>query len=253
MVLGEGLGGIKEMSLDLVGSAFAEAGVAAVAFDYPNFGDSEGPRRQLVDPAAQIEAYRGAVAFALASEVVSSHRIALWGASFGGGHVLRVASLRGCHAACAVAVVPFVGVPIVRTALGSVRPSALRRALQSTIPIVGPTGGTAALMNSDEGYEALVNTMAVRAPRWRNEIDSGSMSRVLRYRPLPSGARPSIPTRVIVATDDIVNPPGRVRESVQGADLVEISGRHFDIYGSTFEPMMAASIAWIRHHTAEVS
>jgi hypothetical protein len=42
VILAHGLGGLKEWTIPEVAAALNEAGIAALAFDYRNFGDSEG-------------------------------------------------------------------------------------------------------------------------------------------------------------------------------------------------------------------
>jgi pimeloyl-ACP methyl ester carboxylesterase len=71
---------------------FAEAGYAALIFDYRYFGESEGEPRQLVDIKQQREDIRAAVDFVRHQPTVDRKRAALWGTSLGGGHVFYVAA-----------------------------------------------------------------------------------------------------------------------------------------------------------------
>lgn len=249
VIMGEGLGGIKEMSLAQVGSAFAASGFAVIAFDYLNFGESDGGPRQLVDPEEQVRTYRAAVRYAERCPEIDDRCIALWGASFAGGHVLRLASTTDVQSlACAVAVVPFVGISGAMLMRQMLRPQVWRTMVKDTIPLVSASAREPALMQSADGYEFLVSTMAARVPQWRNEIRTESMSKISRYRPVSLGTPVNIPTRVIVATDDAVNPADRIRAVVTGASFLEIPGRHFDIYGSSLNAMLDASIDWFRRY-----
>ena len=65
-------------------------GIAALVFDYRNFGDSDGEPRQHLDPWEQIEDYRNALSFAETLKEVQQDRIGIWGISYSGGHVLVV-------------------------------------------------------------------------------------------------------------------------------------------------------------------
>jgi len=80
------------MRLDAYAEAFAGAGYHALVFDYRHFGDSEGDPRLILDIKKQHQDWRAAIRFAKGLPVVDSHRIALWGTSFSGGHVLEIAA-----------------------------------------------------------------------------------------------------------------------------------------------------------------
>src|SRR5512141_2922111 len=72
---------------------FADAGMAAFGFDYRNFGESDGSPRQLVDPRRHVQDWRAALAHVRSMKGVANGRIALWGTSFAGGHVIVTAAL----------------------------------------------------------------------------------------------------------------------------------------------------------------
>lgn len=71
---------------------FADAGLTVLTFDYRNFGASGGQPRQLVDIAGQQADWHAAIRFARSRDDIDPDRIALWGSSLGGGHVLTVAA-----------------------------------------------------------------------------------------------------------------------------------------------------------------
>src|SRR5258705_7440449 len=83
---------VKELVLPEYARASADAGVAVLAFDYRNFGESDGEPRQHIDPWAQIEDYKNALSYLETREEIVRHRLGVWGISYSGGHVLIVAA-----------------------------------------------------------------------------------------------------------------------------------------------------------------
>ncbi|MEU4343213.1 alpha/beta fold hydrolase [Nocardia sp. NPDC023852] len=106
VVMGHGLGANREMGLDRYARRFAAAGIAVLVFDYRHFGASQGTPRQVVNIARQRADWHAAIAFARTLRGIDATRIALWGTSFGGGHVLSVAP-DDAYIAAVVAQVPF--------------------------------------------------------------------------------------------------------------------------------------------------
>ncbi len=93
VVLAHRLGGTRHMRLDSYARRFAAAGMAALVFDYRGFGDSDGTPRQIVDVRAQLDDWHAALSFARTGlSGVDTSRIAIWGTSFGGGHVLQISA-----------------------------------------------------------------------------------------------------------------------------------------------------------------
>ncbi|MBX6754380.1 MAG: alpha/beta fold hydrolase [Thermorudis peleae] len=91
VVLCTGIQGVKSLGMLLLGQALAEAGIAALAFDYRGFGASEGPRGWL-DPHLQVRDIRAAIAWLAGDARVDSRWLGLVGMSFGGGHALVAAA-----------------------------------------------------------------------------------------------------------------------------------------------------------------
>ncbi|UGT44107.1 alpha/beta hydrolase [Nocardia yamanashiensis] len=110
VIMGHGLGAVREMRLDAFAQRFAEAGWWVLVFDYRHLGASGGMPRQLLDIGRQRADWHAALAFARTLPDVDVERIALWGSSFGGGHVLQVAS-EDTGIAAVVAQCPFTDGP----------------------------------------------------------------------------------------------------------------------------------------------
>src|SRR3712207_6570143 len=106
VVMAHGFAGTRRDRIDAYAERFAQAGLAALLFDYRSFGESGGEPRQVLDIGAQHDDYRAAVAFARAHEEIDPARIALWGTSFSGGRVVALAA-RDPSIAAVVAQIPF--------------------------------------------------------------------------------------------------------------------------------------------------
>lgn len=84
------------MGLDAVGEAFVgNLKLAVLIFDNRGFGASDAapgqPRLEII-PADQISDFSDAITYAQSLPEVDPKKIAIWGSSYAGGHVLAVAA-----------------------------------------------------------------------------------------------------------------------------------------------------------------
>lgn len=93
VILGHGLGGLKEWTIPEVAEAFVNVRIAGMWFDYRNFGDSEGLPREEVSHYGRLEDWKSAIGYVSSLPEVDPDRIGLWGTSLGGRDVLAVASI----------------------------------------------------------------------------------------------------------------------------------------------------------------
>ena len=107
VILAHGLGGLKEWTIPEVADALAGAGIAAMAFDYRNFGDSDGLPREEVDHYGRIEDWQSAISYATTLSGIDRERIGIWGTSLGGRDVLAVAAIDR-RLRCVVSQVPLI-------------------------------------------------------------------------------------------------------------------------------------------------
>ena len=84
---------VKELAQPRFAQAFAAAGLAALIFDYRNFGESTGEPRQHSEPWEQIRDYRNAISYAERHPDIDAARIGAWGISYSGGHVLILGAI----------------------------------------------------------------------------------------------------------------------------------------------------------------
>ena len=261
VVLAHGFGGLKEARLAPYAERFAAAAHAALVFDYRHFGESDGTPRQLLDVGRQHEDWRSAVEYARALDGVDAGRIALWGSSYSGGHVIVTAAADE-RIAAAIAQVPHTdGIATLRAAgpanMARLTAAGIRDQAGALlgrdpylIPIVGPPGSLAGMNSPDAepGYSALYPEGFV----WRNEFAARAALRVGTYSPLRKAADVACPLLVQVAVDDVVTPPEPARKAAERAphgELREYPGGHFDVYvGDAFEVIVSDQLDFLRRH-----
>lgn len=263
IVMAHGFSAVKEMRLDRFAAAFAEAGFAALAFDYRGFGDSDGLPRQDVDPHAQITDYRNALSYARTLSEVARERVGVWGTSYSGGHVLVVGALDR-RVKAVVAQVPLIDAwDALAEMLGvEARDAMVAQLIDERervyaggepflLPVVSPEGGPAAL----PGNEAWEWFQAVRplAPKWRNEITLLSLQRMLEYSPLRFVDRIAPTPLLLVAAERDFLPIDTVLRAYERAGnpkrLVRIAAGHFAPYEEPhFGNAVNEATGWFRMH-----
>jgi fermentation-respiration switch protein FrsA (DUF1100 family) len=265
VVMAQGLDGAGTAQLDAFARRFADAGIAAMVFDYRHFGDSEGEPRRLVDLRRQLDDWRAAINFARMLSGIDPARIALWGTGLSAGHVATIAS-EDPDLAAVVSQVPYMdGLSALRAAglrtglriaLADLRDQA-RRLLgraPSRIPLVGPPGSLAAMTAPDAaaGYRALSGEGGAR-----NEATARGLLRVAAYRPIVKATSIESPWLVCVCDGDAITPPRPAVRAAARAPRGEIrhyEGGHFDIYLSpTFELAVADQVDFLRRHLVNSS
>ncbi len=261
VILGHGLGATREMGLAPYAKRFAAEGIAALAFTYRHFGDSGGLPRQLLDIRRQLTDWASALRYARSLPGIDPDRVAIWGSSFGGGHVIETAARDG-RVAAVVSQCPFTDGPAsIRTASPralamstalALRDEAarLRGAPPVRVPLVGPPGSAALMTAADAepGFRALIPPDL--------EFDDSVAARILlhvpRYRPGRAAARVTSPILFCVCERDSVAPAAttlRYAEQAPRAEIRRYPVGHFDIYsGNAFELVVADQTDFLARH-----
>jgi fermentation-respiration switch protein FrsA (DUF1100 family) len=261
VVLGHGIGVLKEGRLDAYAERFNAAGYAALAFDYRHLGGSGGQPRQLVDIGRQHADWRAAVTFARGVDGIDPDRIAAWGSSLSGGHVIHLAAEDG-RLAAAIAQVPHTdGIATLRqielrrilglTALGLIdQARSLLGRSPRYVPTVGPPGSISAMTGDDaqHGYAAIYP----EGSEWPNELAARIVLRIALYSPGRESANARCPILFQVGTDDHITPPAAALKAAERApygELITYPIRHFDIYrGEPFERAVADQLEFLSRH-----
>jgi len=262
IVMAHGFGATRDAGLLPFAERFAAAGADVLVFDYRGFGTSEGTPRQDVNHLRHREDYHAAIAAARSRDGVDPARIAVWGSSYSGGHVIVVAAQdpRVCAVISQGAAMDGLAALFgVREASGNGKTAALtaaglrdavrgliRRAPQF-VPIVGPEGSAAVISapGAEDGYQVIMG------PTFRNEMCARGILRIALNRPVRHAAKVTCPAFVVIAEHDNIAPVTSVHEVVKilgdRAESLSFDCGHFDIYvGEIFATSVARQVEFLR-------
>jgi dienelactone hydrolase len=261
VVMAHGFSAVREARLDAYAERFAQAGMAALVFDYRHFGASGGEPRQLLDIRRQLDDYRAAIAFARGLDGIDPERVAAWGTSFSGGHVQAIAA-EDHRLAAVVAQVPYadglVNLPhlgkrlLLRLTAEGLRDQAgaLLGRSPRTVPAVGPPGSVAVMTQPDaeSGFRAITPPGST----WRNEVAARIALHGGTYRPGTKSKRIRCPILYCIADHDSVTPIAPALKAAAAAPRSEVKrypAGHFDPYvGDLFELVVADQIEFLTRH-----
>lgn len=266
VVMAHGFGGTKDSGLAPFARAFAAAGLDVLAFDFRCFGSSEGTPRQRVRVREQVADYRAALTAAAELPGVDPKRLVPWGVSMSGGHVLSVAGehdVPGTGIAAVISLTPLVHGPaaVVHAMRHGGPASALRGTLTAArgvvsalrgrpalMPLVGRPGAAAAL--ALDGY--LESYRALAGPTWRNEVDTGVIAELFRYRPARAAATVTAPLLVQIADFDRAAPPYPAAKAAFAAraEVRHYPCDHFDVWPGRefFATAVEHQVGFLRRH-----
>ena len=262
VVMAHGFGGQREMRLPDFAERFASGGLAALVFDYRCFGDSDGEPRNLIDPRRHLEDWHAAIEHARALPQVDAGRLALWGTSFSGGHVLALGS-RVSGISAIVSQVPFVGIDrrgasmppgkMARALFSGLRDlaRAARGASPYYVPIAGPPE-VFAFLNTPDAMDAFQD-LVPPGSTWQNRAPARVLFQMFRYRPLRDAAKIEAPVLMVAAEDDSLIPVASVEAAskrVSDCELIILPRTgHFEPYtGEVFERVAEREAEFLCKH-----
>ncbi|KAF8151266.1 alpha/beta-hydrolase [Mycena galopus ATCC 62051] len=263
IVMANGLGCNKLLGLAAYAEEFCAAGYACLVFDYRRWGASDGTRRNSVYVSEQQDDYRTVIKYARQQPQYDPHRIVVWGFSFAGGHILTLASDPVLNVAASMAQNPYCGrsfLPfqfnrryITLFTLGILDLLADFLHLPPVyIPTVGPPGTIASLSapGAVEGFDSVAKDPS----DFPNQIAASIFFRApLHHRPRDALHLIHRPILLTAAKADRICPPAPVVETsriVPTAELVQVSGDHFDIFkgNADWEQAIATQLAFLRKY-----
>lgn len=263
VVLAHGFSGTMDWIVPDFARHFAAGGIAALIFDYRYLGASDGQPRQLISTSRQRADLRNAVDFARSCEGVDEHRIALWGTSLGGSHVLDLAAKDPSITAVVVNVPaidlyrgirgrakrPGLDMSPVKIAvattrlLGAAARDAVAGVLRRPPHYIGVYGKPGRAVFSDPSLAGLFRTLEQNSPTWRNRVTPRFLFTAPRYR---RGvlARISAPLLVTLARDDEVMSSDYTRRKVAEVphyEICEYPVSHFEMYHGEVQQEVATA------------
>ncbi|KAJ6543633.1 alpha/beta-hydrolase [Mycena vulgaris] len=263
IVMGHGLGCNKLLGLAAYAEEFSAAGYACLVFDYRRWGASDGTRRNSVYVSEQQDDYRTVVKYARQQPQYDPQRVIVWGFSFAGGHILTLASEPALNVAASIALNPYCGRPFPKFqftrryltffTLGLLDFLADFLHLPPVyIPTVAPSGRLAAL--GAPGAEAGFRSVTQAPSDFPNQITASIFFRApLQHKPRAALSLIRRPLLLIAAAGDRICPAAPVVHTstvVPTAELVEVTGDHFDIFNGNvdWERAVEAQLAFLRKH-----
>ena len=270
IIMAGGTGVTKEPASDPFAPHFHSAGFSVLAFDFRRLGESGGDPRQVVKVEDQLDDYRAAIAFAATLPEVDPARIAIWGFSLAGGHVLRIAAGEPGLAA-AIAQAPLADGPaIAANAMRAMTPRAAsrlhlraagdllaRRLLRRSpvlIPLAGTRGTVASITTPDgqRGGQALDPDGRYRD--WDQTVAAASALRLGFYRPGRTAARITCPLLVVVFDEDqtvLTSPAAKAAQRAPLGELVRLEGDHYAAFEQAHQATLDAELGFLRRHLLE--
>lgn len=266
IVLAHGIGAIRQVRVGAYAERFTGAGYAVFAFDYRNWGSSEGAPRFVCNIQEQHADVHAAIDYVRDLGEIDPNGIVLFGTSFGGGHALAVGAARSDLAAviaqCAVVdgVAAAVKAPpilalrwILAGLIDQVR--GLFGAQPHYIKLAGEPGELALMTapGAEAGYLAMIEGPSA----WRNLIAARFILGIPFYRPIRQARRIKSHLLMVVTDKDEICPPSIIAKAARLAprgEAVHFDAGHFDIYfGEFFDKATAAMLRFLAKTKAVAS
>lgn len=258
VVMAHGFGGQRWMRLPAYAEHFARMGMAVFVFDYRGFNDSEGKPRNYVNPSRHLQDWEAAIAYVKTLDVIDTKRMALWGTSFSGGHVI-VEAAKHPEIRAVISQVPFTdGMSttwyyLKTDPLFSLKGTyhALADAFVSlftknrhNVRIAGRPGEAFAMMCKPDTMSGMMKLVEVNEKEFEkdNFCPANIIFTMGFYRPIRHAKEVACPALVIGAETDTLFPPAgpkKMADKMKNAKYISLPMNHFDPYvGKPFEKIV---------------
>lgn len=261
VIMAHGFGAEKSFGLPAYAQKFASSGLAVFMFDYRCFGQSDGDPRNYVDPGRHLQDWQAAISHVRSLSSINTKKIALWGSSFSGGHVIVTAS-KDKDITAIVAQVPFVdsisstrmlGVKFLMQAMPhAVRDMLCMATFQAPhyVKVIGKPDEFA-VMNTPGSYEGFMSIFP-KDSTWENKCPARILLTFAAYRPIAFADKIKCPTLIMAAKKDSLI-DARVVEAaakkIPDCEFINYDIDHFAIYtGEMFEKAVKKQAEFLCKH-----
>lgn len=252
VVMAHGFGAERKFCLPNYAEHFASKGLAVYLFDYRCLGESDGTPRNYVHPYRHLEDWNEALKHVRNLANINNKKIALWGSSYAGGHVI-VTAAKNPDISAIISQVPHVDAmaTVSTLGLGYLIKATLHGLLDLLciltgrnphyVKIYGKPSEFAALNTEDcvAGYEAIIP----KGSTWLNRCPARLFLVATFYSPIKFAEKVQCPALVMAAEKDSLIPALAVEKTalkLPKGNLVKYPFGHFDIYtGKNFEDAVA--------------
>jgi len=241
IVTGGSLTSVKEQMAGLYAEKLAEKGFISLAFDYRNYGESEGKPRQYEDPSLKLKDLEAAVTYLLSLPYVKT--VGALGVCTSGGNVAYLAADDKRIKALAIVAAHLADSSILESLYGGeTRVDSLRNAgvearkqyeltgENKIIPAYSNTDKTASHIGPMEYY--MDKTRGGGVKEWKNEFAVMSWETWLNFDPVSKTQNITVP--VIMFHSDRCALPDNAKKFYNGLkgpkEMVWGNGYHFDYY-----------------------
>lgn len=266
LIMAHGWSCVKEMCLPRLAEDFTRhLNIAVLIYDHRGFGASDtasnAPRQEIV-PWEQVSDYSDAVTFVARLEGIDGKRVAIWGYSLAGGHVLQVAA-GDSRVAAVIAFCPVVS-PLYNTrrmvrtdlmpaVLASFAADRVARATTDEVAMLPVVAADASqpCSNPTAGAYAWFISKG-KGTRWRNEMTVRTS--VLHLGQEPGASVQFIsprPLLMVVAEHDAEGNADLALECFQRAReprecLILKDAGHFDVFdGKIYAQSLKGQVKWL--------
>jgi fermentation-respiration switch protein FrsA (DUF1100 family) len=263
VVMAHGIGAIKAGGLEPFAERFCREGLAAVAFDYRQWGGSGGQPREELSVPREREDYSIVIGWAAAQPDIDADRVFAWGTSFAGMHIVELAAsdarLAGALAqsplvdglAAARLAPPLRGLRLFSLAVLD-RIGAIFGRPPRYLPGAGAPGELAVGATDDARFGEQLMTPK-DGTKWNNRVAARSLLSFSWRRPVRRAGAVRCPLLLVVPEQDTmapVEPALRVAEKAPRAELYRSHGGHYDVYegGADHDNVLAVEVAFLRRH-----